>query len=87
MAQTGVQETKEVLTAMVEAVAVARRLGSDGWSLDDIGLVIRDQALIDKLATALDGAGNIPAELSSLTFSETMEIVMALVDAAKALSR
>jgi hypothetical protein len=80
-------EIQEVLDAAFEALAVARRVGSDGWQFSDVGLVITDKKLMDAVKRALSGAGKIPTELSNLSFSETLGFVMSSVNSLKKLGK
>lgn len=81
-----IPETKQAMRALVKLGVTARQVGKDGWQITDAGLVIKSDDLQAALVEAFDGSEKIPNEMSHLSFSDTMELVMELVDAVKEFS-
>lgn len=78
-----VKETKDALHGLIALGVAARDVGKDGWTISDAGLLIKNDMLQAAVATALEGAENIPYELSHLSFSDTLDLVQSLAEAAK----
>jgi hypothetical protein len=69
-----VKETKDVIAFAVGALGAAKRAGADGWQITDAGLLIKDQQLMNLLVDALEGAPNIPKELTTIRIGEALEL-------------
>lgn len=82
-----VKETKEALRGLIALGVAAREVGKDGWSISDAGLLIRDDKLQVAAADALEGSQLIPTELGHLSFSDTIDLVQTLAEAAKLFER
>lgn len=76
-AKKSIKELKEVLLLAVDVVNSALMVAKDGKvGLDDLGAVLK---LIPMIGPALDGAGEIPAELKDIDDAEAAELVGAVV--------
>lgn len=78
-----VTETKQALRGLIVLGVVAREVGKDGWSISDAGLLIKSDKLRAASIEALEGSERIPYELSHMSFSDTIELVSTLAEAAK----
>lgn len=80
----GIKETKEALLALVSLGKYVASLGADGFDLSDVGSLITKLVVDDKfkelLAAGVKGSETVPAELSQLDISESLELVALLVD-------
>lgn len=74
----GIKETKEVVTAGVQVLALLYTLAKDGLSLSD-AMAIGQAFVIDgPLKTALkagfDGIDQVPAEIADISLAEGLEL-------------
>lgn len=81
----GITETKEALAGAIELVSAIRRVGADGIQFKDAWVLLDDQELRTALKKAVDNAGQIPDEMSDLSFGEIMELFQAVTSAMKQL--
>lgn len=70
----GIDGIEEVVTAMSDVVAVARKTGADGWQLTDASLIITDSALMQELAHALGRAKDLGPEARDLDMGEIFQL-------------
>ena len=76
METKSIKETKELLAGLGEVAVAAKKIAKDGKvSADDL-TVLMDLALkAEKLSAAVQGVGEVPAELKDLDEAEVMEII------------
>lgn len=73
------QNLSEVIRAAFEVISVAKEVGSDGLSFEDVGTVVTDPELRDALTKAVEGAPEIATELADLDMSEVLDVVNLVV--------
>lgn len=82
-----VSQTKEALIAVVKLGKVLAVLAKDGIDWSDAAAlaskIVGDEALRGALVAAVEGAGNIPAEMKDISFEEGIELAVALIAALK----
>lgn len=83
MADTGIVQLKETITAAIDIVNAATTVGRDGWQLTDGGLLIENAALRAAIVRALEGAEQIPKEVGNLDFAEIMDLAQTSLSAVK----
>lgn len=79
MADTiGVNETKEVLTAINELALVVIKHVKDGFAVSDIPAIISELMITDSfklaLVQAVEGIARVPSEIKDVDFMEGMEL-------------
>ena len=77
--QHGVQESKEMLVAVMALAAAMVKAAKDGIQITDLAVLISDENLKGALAAAAEGMTKIPAEMGELTLSEGLELAMTLI--------
>lgn len=78
-----VSQTKEAVVALVKLGKVLAELAKDGIDWKDgaalASKIVTDEAFRGTLVAAVEGAGNIPAELKDINFEEGIELAMAVI--------
>jgi hypothetical protein len=80
-----IKETKEALVGLNEVSLLLAKHLKDGLQLSQdisavVGELLANPELKDKLAEAAKGIQQVPAELSNLSMSEGVQLVMVQVD-------
>jgi len=78
----GVKDTKEVVKAILELVKVSADLLKDGAQVQDLiagyAALAGDPVKKAALEAALQGIGNIPAEVKDINLAEGIELLVAV---------
>lgn len=82
----GIEETKDALVAAVRVIQVVREVGSDGFQIQDVGVLITDESLRDAILEAFNGATKIPSELGDLSMIEGFSLAQELIGALRQLA-
>jgi hypothetical protein len=77
----GIKESKEVIAALVEVLKGLGPILKDGFQAGQdltaiLTLVVANEQFKSKLQAAIDGADKIPAEVSDLSITETVELLI-----------
>jgi hypothetical protein len=87
--QYGVKETKEMLIGLVALGAVVADLLKDGPQIQDaISLgtkLMSDEGFKAKLAAAVEGAGQVPAEIKELDLADFLDLAKSLPEVLEAM--
>lgn len=77
----GIDAITSTFHALVDFAVAARQAGADGWSITDTGVLLRDRALMDEAAKALESASQLGDEIGDLSLSEGLRLVMDVMPA------
>lgn len=74
------QQLQEAVRALFDVLVAARRVGGDGFGLDDIFTLLADEALRDSLVTAVRDAQMIPDEIAGAQLADFGPVVVAIFE-------
>lgn len=79
----GIKESKEVIAALVEVLKDLGPILKDGFQAGQdltaiLTLVVANEQFKSKLQAAIDGADKIPAEVSDLSITESVELLIVI---------
>ncbi|MDQ3234537.1 MAG: hypothetical protein M3Q07_22260 [Pseudobdellovibrionaceae bacterium] len=84
--EKGIKETVEVLqVVLIVAELVFKELRGDGLQVTDAVKIALSSEFREKLAEAVAGAGEVPAELQDLSRIEAIDLALFALNGAKAI--